>query len=129
MSMNLRALANPYTQVTNANISVVWLQSTGYTTDANFKRTPTTASTTVQGQVQAMSAETIRHADALNLQGVLRSVYLFGNVQGIVRADGKGGDILQFAEVPGGTVHDWLVSSVIETWPTWCHVIVTLQQT
>lgn len=126
--MNLRALANPFTQVVNANISIPWIQSTGYTTDINGKRTPTNTTKTLQGQVQAMSATDLRHVDALSITGVMRSVYLYGNVQGIVRADQQGGDILQFPETPGGVMRNWLVTTVVETWSTWCHVIVTLQQ-
>lgn len=127
MSMNLRALANPFTQIVNDNLQIPWIQSTGYTTDINGKRTPTTTTITAPGQVQALSASDLRHVDELNITGILRSVYWYGNVQGIVRADQQGGDILQFPEVPGGPVRNWLVTTVVETWPSWSHVIVTLQ--
>lgn len=125
--MNLRALANPFTQVVNQNISIPWIQSTGYTTDDNGKRTPTTTTVTAMGQVQAVSGSDLRHMDMLNVTGVMRSVYWYGNLQGVVRVDQQGGDILQFPEVPGGPVRNWLVSQVVETWPDWSHVIVTLQ--
>jgi len=127
MSMNLRALANPFTQLTNPNIPIPWIQSIGYTTDANGKRTPTTNTIGGVGQVQAMSASDLRHVDMLNITGVLRSVYWFGSLQSVVRVDQQGGDILQFPEVPGGPIRNWLVTTVIETWPQWSHVIVTLQ--
>lgn len=125
--MNLHAIASPVISAVNPMISVIWLQSTGYTTNAAGARTPTTTSTTVQGQVQALSATDLRHIDGLNITGVLRSVYLYGNVAGIVRVDQQGGDILQFPEVPGGAMRNWLVNQVMETWPDWCRVIVTLQ--
>jgi len=54
-------------------------------------------------------------------------VYMYGNVQGVVRADQQGGDILVFPEIPGGVNRNWRVISVAETWPTWAHVIVVLQ--
>ena len=124
---NVRALVNPFTQVTNPNIAIAWEQSNGYTTDGAGKRTPQFTTVYVQAQIQALSAQDLRHVDGLNISGVMRSVYIYGNVAGIVRTDQQGGDILQFAEIPGGTVKNWLVSTVVETWPTWAHVIVTLQ--
>jgi hypothetical protein len=65
--------------------------------------------------------------EGLNIQGVMRSVYLYGNIQGVVRVDQKGGDILQFPETTCGEIKNWKVVNVIETWEDWCHVIVTLQ--
>ncbi len=127
MSWNLRAIANPITQVINANLTVPWIQNDGWTIDGAGKRTPVTTTVTVQAQVQAMSAGDLKHADSQNIQGVMRSVYMYGDVQGIVRATQQGGDVLQFPMHPGGPVANWLVSSVIETWSDWCHVIVTLQ--
>ena len=127
MSMNLRALANPITQIVNANLTVPWIQSMGYTTDGAGHRTATTVTVNVKAQVQAMSAGDLKHADAQNMSGVMRSVYMYGDVQSIVRATKQGGDKLQFPLHPGGPVQTWLVSEVVETWPTWCHVIVTLQ--
>ncbi|MFK2876893.1 hypothetical protein [Rhodanobacter hydrolyticus] len=126
--MQLRALVNGYTQVVNQNLQAVpWLQSTGYTTDSNGRRTPMTVTNTGSAQVQAVAGALLRHIDALNITGVLRSVYWYGNLQSVVRTDQQGGDILQFPEIPGGPVRNWLVTTVIETWPDWAHVIVTLQ--
>ena len=125
--MNLHGIVSGVISAVNPQINVQWLQSTGYTTDNAGKRTPTNTALTVRAQVQALSATDIRHTEGLNMTGIMRSVYLYGDVAGIVRIDQKGGDILQFAEVPGGTVRDWLVSQVMETWPDWCRVIVTLQ--
>lgn len=126
--MNLRSLANRLTQITNPNIQINWIQSTGYTTNSAGKRTPTTLTLTVWAQIQALSATDLKHVDGLNITGVMRSVYLYGNAAGVVRADQIGGDILVFPEVPNGTMRNWVVTQVIETWPDWCHVIVTLQQ-
>lgn len=127
--MNLRGIANSLTQAINANQTVVWQRSTGFTTDASGKRTPTFSTSNVQAQIQAIDGGDLQHLDSLNMQGVFRSVYLYGNVAGVVRADQKGGDILKFPQVPGGPVYSWMVTLVRETWPQWCRVIVTLQQT
>ena len=125
--LDLFGLTNSAIQSLNVNQSITWVQNTGYTTNAAGKRTPTTTNVTIAAQIQALSGEALRHAENLNLQGVMRSVYMYGNPQGVERVDSKGGDVLQFAEIPGGNLANWLVTSVVETWPTWAHVIVTLQ--
>lgn len=126
--MNLRSLANKYTRLTNNNIQINWMQSNGYTTNAAGKRTPEFITLTVWAQVQALSASDLKHLDGLNITGVMRTVYLYGNAAGVVRADQIGGDILVFPEIPGGTNRNWVVTQVMETWSDWCRVVVTLQQ-
>ena len=126
--MNLRGLVNKYTQVTNPNIYINWIQSTGYTIDGAGKRIPTNLTLTVKAQVQALSSTDLQHTDGLNITGVMRSVYMYGNAAGVVRADNIGGDILVFPEVPNGCNKNWLITQVVETWSDWCHVIVTLQK-
>ncbi len=125
--MNLRGMANSTIQAVNQNQSVIWLQSNGYTTNADGSRTSNEISTTLQGQIQGLSSGDMRHADGLNIQGVMRSVYLYGNIEGVVRADQQGGDILQFPEVANGPIRNWRVFQVMETWPDWCRVLVVLQ--
>jgi hypothetical protein len=125
--MNIRALANRFTQVTNRNIPINWIQSNGYTTNDAGKRFPKTITMSVQAQVQALSGSDLLHTDGLNMQGVMRSVYMYGNAVGVVRADKLGGDILVFPECLNGCNKNWLITKVVETWPDWCHVVVTLQ--
>ena len=125
--MNLRELANAITQNVNANQTINWVQNTGYTTNAAGKRTPTTTTVSASAQIQGLSGSDLRHMESMNMQGVMRKVYLYGNPQGVVRVDSKGGDQLQFPEIPGGVNRNWLVSQVLETWPNWACVIVTLQ--
>lgn len=125
--MNVRGIANQYTQVINKNQKINWIQSNGYVTDNAGKRTPKTLTLTVDAQVQSLGATALQHVDGLNMTGIMRSVYMYGNAAGAVRADQIGGDILVFPEVPFGTNKKWLITHVLETWPTWCNVIVTLQ--
>ena len=126
--IHVRAMANRLIQQVNQDIVGTWVRSTGgYTTAADGTRTPETYSKGVLMQVQAMTGKDLAHVDGLGIQGVMRSVVMWGDVQGIVRADQKGGDVLQFAERMGGPVRNWLVVSVMETWPTWARVIVALQ--
>ncbi len=63
----------------------------------------------------------------VSMQAVMRKVYMYGNVVGIVRADKTGGDLLYFPQVPGGTAQEWLAVVIFETWPDWCAVGVALQ--
>jgi hypothetical protein len=126
--MNLRGMANALIQSVNPNIVAGWIRSSGgYTTDAAGHRAANTEAETVTIQVQGLSAPDMAHTDGLNIQGVKRSVTMYGNVQGVVRADQKGGDILTFPEVPGGDVKSWRVVAVMETWPEWSKVVVVLQ--
>lgn len=122
--MDLRGMANGAIQPVNSNIAVTWARPDGtFLTDPTGRRTANVTTSTVAAQVQALSANDLQHIDGLNIQGVKRAVYMYGDVQGIVRADQKGGDILTF----GG--HDWRVVQVLETWPQWCKVVVVMNDT
>jgi len=74
-------------------------------------------------QVQAMSYGALQRSEALNIQGVKRQVYFNGNLRGLERLAGAGGDILGF----NGSY--WLVVDVLERWDTsgWCKVLVVQQ--
>lgn len=79
----------------------------------------------VPAQIQSMTYRDLQQTDGLNLQGDRRAIYFYGDIEGIVREDRKGGDLVTF---PDGTV--WLVAIVLETWgpsKDWCKVAVTRQ--
>lgn len=120
--MNLRAIANAHTQKVNPNINVTVRQSTGYTIDpATRKQVPSYTDATGQGNLQALDGMDIKQMDGLNIQGTLRSLYLYGNVAGVIRPDQKGGDVIL---IDG---KQWLVVKVLETWPDWCKVCINYQ--
>lgn len=126
--INLREMANAAIQPVNENISVLYRASSGYTTNAASKRTPSyETEVDLQAQVQAVTGRLLAHMEKLNIQGVLRNVRMFGNTQGLVRINAKGGDLLRFPQSPGAERNTWLVVHVLETWPDWCSVIVSLQ--
>ena len=126
--MNLHGLVRGAITAVNPDLIIPWLVSTGSTTAAGGKQTPTYAApVNVGAQVQAVTGQDLKKYNFLQAQGIYRAVYMYGNVQGINRVAAKGGDLLKFAEVPGGTVRTWLVRAVDETWPDWCRVIVSLQ--
>lgn len=126
--MNLHGIVRGAITTVNPDIPITWRASTGYASDAAGKQVPAyAADLTIQAQVQALAGDDLAHINMLNMQGIFRTVYMYGNKQGIVRPEARGGDILLFPQVPGGTVNTWLVVAVPETWPDWCRVIACLQ--
>ena len=120
--MNLHAIAGPVIAAVNPFVTVSVQQSTGYTTAADGTRSPTYTTISVSAQVQPLSFSDIQHADALNIQGSRRKVYVNGALNGLVRFQMKGGDLVT---LPDGSV--WIVAFVSEQWPDWVSVVVTLQ--
>lgn len=132
--MNLHGLVRDAISVVNPDRAILWRVSTGSTTDASGKQTPTYAAdvTIPRAQIQSATGDNLEHAGFQNQQGVYREVYAYGSVQGVVRPEVKGGDLLVFAPVLGGSPRVWLVVHVLETWTPdvagWCHVLVALQE-
>lgn len=128
--MNLHGMVRGVVGAVNPDITATWERSTGYTKTADFKQVPSYATAdTVRAQVQALGAGDVKRleAAAISMQAVMRKVYMYGDVSGIVRDEQQGGDLLHFPLVPGGAAKTWLVVSVFETWPDWCCVAVALQ--
>jgi hypothetical protein len=127
----LRRLVRGAVNAINHDQQIGWLKSTGSTRDpVTGIVTPTYAALQLPwAQIQPVPTDKLAHLDQLNIQGVMRSVYLKDAVATAVRADGTGGDLLQFAELPGGQLRTWLVELVDEVWGNseWCHAICTLQ--
>lgn len=127
--MNLHGIVRGAITSVNPDISATFRQSIGNTVDAAGNQAPNyTDFPDVQIQVQAAEAEDLTHINNFNQEGVYRAVYMYGNTQGVVRPNRKGGDILQFPQELGDAVQDWLVVKVSETWPDWSKVTVCLQQ-
>lgn len=127
--INVRAAANGAIQVVNPNEGGWLYLSTGFTVDpATRKQVPGFAAPeAVRLQIQAVDGPNLRHLDGLNIEGIPRSVHMWGNVLGIERVNSKGGDLLYFRDVPTGTLRVWKVVKVVETWRDWCHLIVVMQ--
>lgn len=126
--INVRGIANAAIQPVNPNIDAGYIASTGYTVDAAGKQVPSyAASVSVKIQAQAVKGSNLEHIANLNLQSVYKNVRMWGNAQGVVRPEAKGGDLLTFPNVPGGPSHTWKVEAVLETWPDWCSLIVVMQ--
>lgn len=129
--MNLHSAVIGAINAVNPSISATLKVSTGDTIADDGAPTPTyAADATIQVQVQALTYKDIQQIDGLNLNGTRRAIYAYGDIEGLVRATNKGGDLITIASgVHAGT---WLVAMVLETWgdglpAAWCKVAVTLQ--
>jgi hypothetical protein len=119
--MDLHGIVSGAIGAVNPFITATVQKSAGYTTSADGTQVPAYTSSTAQIQVQALSARDIQHLDQMNITGVMRKIYLEGDWQSLVRPAGKGGDLILFNN------QTWLVTQVMETWPDWSLVAVTLQ--
>lgn len=127
--MNLHQLVRGAITAVNNDQLIPWLASQGAIyNNATLVATPTyAAAQLIWAQIQPLPTDELQHLDNLNIQGVLRQVYMRGAVATAARPDGTGGDLLQFPEVPGGPLRTWLVIRVQEQWPDWCLVSVRVQ--
>lgn len=127
--MDLRSIANGVSSQVNPNIIVTVLRSTGSEIGRGGKQAPTYAEgVSGPAQLQALDGSTLRQMDGLNIQGVLRAIYLRGNLAGVIRPDSKGGDLVTIEPpAPAPFVGTWLVVKVLETWPLFTKAVVQYQ--
>lgn len=122
--MNLYGLAAGLVSYANPLQQVSVRASTGYATAASGVRTSTYALPVVlPAQVQELTQGELRQIESLNIQGVQRSVYFTGAAAGAVRFSRRGGDVITL--LTDNTV--WLTTAVLEEWPDWVKVSITLQ--
>lgn len=129
--MDLQGIVNAASDVVNPNFIVSVQPSTGSTQSTpGARRTPTyAAAVTGPAQIQALDGSDLRQMDGLNVQGVLKAIYLRGALAGVVRANGQGGDLVTIAApAPAQFIGSWLVVKVLESWPLWTKAIIVLQQ-
>jgi hypothetical protein len=130
MSLNLHATVRAAIQSVNADIAATYIASLGYDVNASGKQVPQYASpAVVQIQSQPPAGKDLKHIEFLNLQGTVRTVYLYSNPHAIVRVDAKGGDLLIFPSFVGGPSYTWLVKEVAERWSVGQNALVTFQGT
>lgn len=121
--MNLHSIVSGAISAVNPKITGAVQVATGnYTTSPDGTQVPAYITSPIIMDVQALSAREIQHLDSLNVQGILKGVWADGELHGVDRTAGTGGDVLTFS---GAT---WLVVQVIEAWNgDWCHVAVQKQ--
>jgi len=152
--LNLHGIVRGAIQAVNTDTLATWQQNIGYTIADDGAQVP--VYNTVQSvpvQVQAVASRELAHTNYFNMQGVYRRVYLYGSINGVVRTEMMGGDLLTFndynlaaaqdslgrfvtngdgAYVRASTARVWKVMEVTERWPDaagfgWSSAIVCLQ--
>lgn len=85
-----------------------------------------TTSLILDAQIQPITWRDIQQMEGLTLQGTRWKAYLYGQVDGLVRVESKGGDLIT---IPAPSPHAgvWLVTQVLEQWPDWVVAAITLQ--
>jgi hypothetical protein len=128
--MDLRGIANAVSNSVNPNMIVSVKRSTGSTVGAGLKQVPSyAAAVSGPAQLQSLDGSELRQVEGLNLQGVIRGIYLRGALAGVVRPNGTGGDLVIIASpAPASFVGTWLVVKVLETWPLWAKAVIVLQE-
>ena len=126
--MNLHGVVRGAITTVNPDIPACLFYSTGEfeTSDAGVC-TPKYKIKKGNIQVQGVNGRDLQLINNINMQGIFRSVYLYGELSGIVRSNQQGGDLLEFADVGCCEVKKWLVVQVAEIFPDWCKVIVCQQ--
>lgn len=110
--MNLHALVRGPISAVNPDLRGVIKRSAGYTTAASGEQIPVYALVVrdVVMQMQPLTPRDLKTLDGLNITDVDLACYVNGEVTGIDREQGKGGDLLYV----GGAW--WLVTAVLEAW-------------
>ena len=121
--MNLHQIVAGAIGAVNPLVPATLRLSVGYQTQPDGSQVPLYSTfANVLCQVQALTQADLRQLDGMNIQGSTRTVYLNGSWRGVVRVGARGGDLLTLA-----TGDIYLVTSVLELWPDWTKLGVTLQ--
>lgn len=125
--MNLRGIANRFTQNVNPNTQITVRVPNGYEIDPEtIRQVPVFIAEQASANIQALDGDDLKQIAGLNMQGSLRAVYLYGAIAGLVRPDSEPNAEMVFAH--GGLSGTWGVFKVLETWQNWCKVAVVFQE-
>lgn len=111
--MNLHNIVRGAISSVNPDILGTVRRNAGtYSTSAAGKQTPNYLPdvSNVIMQIQPLSSRDLKTLDALNITDIDLAVYVNGEVSGVDREQGKGGDLLLF------NGNWWLVTAVLEAW-------------
>ena len=119
--MNLNNIVSGAINAVNPQVAVTIQQSTGYTIGADGSQIPTYTTIQATGQMQTLSPSDLRMLAAMSIQSVQQKIYLNGDYEGVFRVLGKGGDLLTIGN------YTYLVTAVLERWPDWVSLGITMQ--
>lgn len=121
--MNLHNLVSGLIGTVNPFIDVQMKVFVSESEDDSGKMVKVYAESTVNGQLQALSNDDLRHVDNLNITGIVKKFYVNGSFNGINRPRKTGGDFLIIGD------ETWMILQVLEEWPDWCSFVIQLQVT
>lgn len=120
--MDLFGIANNVADVVNQNTGIIYYQSNGFTIGAGAKQIPAYLDGVDGfGNIQALDAIDLKHMEGMNIQGVVRAIYVYGDAAGVIRPDTRGGDLINVCG------QAWLVKMVLEHWSTWVKAAIQYQ--
>jgi hypothetical protein len=127
--MDLRSYANAVSNTVNPNILVTLQASNGFMIGAGQRQIPSyLPNVTGPAQIQALDGSDLKKLDGLNIQGDLKKIYLRGLLNGVIRPNSTGGDLIVIAApAPAYLIGTWLITKVLESWPLWTSAAIVLQ--
>ncbi len=121
--MNLHNIASGCIGAINPNTAGTLQPSEGYVTNDDGSRSPSyEGSVPVQVQVQALTTAKLVQLEQLNIAGSTHVLFISGEIDGVLRADRKGGDLITLSDG-----RRYLVTAVLEQWSNWAQASVTMQ--
>ena len=116
-------MARAATAIISPPVLATISRSNGYATATDGTRTPVfTVISGIKAEVQPMTAQDLHQVDGLNMGGEKVTIFLSGELLGVLRIGQNGGDIV---ELPNGK--KYLVVLVLEQWAGWVKVACVLQ--
>ncbi|EPF5868880.1 hypothetical protein MWX50_000410 [Morganella morganii] len=99
----------------------------GYETDEAGATTPKFTSHDISVQLQSLSTQDLEHLGVINQQGQFIYGYARGQISALRRAKKQGADKLRFRAYGEDEESEWLVTQVIESYPSWVKVLLWRQ--
>lgn len=125
--IKVRAIANSAIQVVNKNLPATLVANEGFEIIPGGKQAPKLASYEISVQMQSLSTQDLEHLGVINQQGEFIYCYARGQIEAIRRAKDKGADKISFVAYGESEPSEWLVTKVIESYPSWVKVLLWRQ--
>lgn len=125
--IKVRAIANSAIQVVNKNLPATLVANEGFEIIPGGKQVPKLTSYEISAQMQSLSTQDLEHLGVINQQGEFIYCYARGKIEAIRRAKDKGADKISFVAYGESEPSEWLVTKVIESYPSWVKVLLWRQ--
>lgn len=125
--IKVRAIANSTIQAVNKNLPATLVANEGFEIIPGGKQVPKLASYEISVQMQSLSTQDLEHLGVINQQGEFIYCYARGQIEAIRRAKDKGADKISFVAYGESEPSEWLVTKVIESYPSWVKVLLWRQ--